>query len=723
MECSRFSHLLLIFLLLGLLACDQPLKKVEPPSAGKDGSDDPTAENGGGPQPNSVFGNITVEIDEKDKKKLGRRMIHLDSGSETKAAKVAAQARAAKLMEVIPGELIVPEDAKKRVRTRLEKDKFSVKKHRRHRDRKEVKSEIHFRKRRKKRGWSFYGNKIGKDKRLNPRHAIELSKRKSKDPEKQIELAQEAQKTIATGLEGVTKEKDERYFGPYSNYVRSWKSSREPQDELYEKQWHYKAIGVPGAWSSDLLPDKAWDGEDSEDSYDPIIVAVIDTGIRYGHPDLKDDRVFVDGWDFISDDEIAGEDDQDEEGMDNKPEDTDPMGYFHGTHVAGTIAAIANNDGGVVGVAPHPIVKIMPLRVLGVGGSGSDWDIGNAILYAAGLENSSGELPSKRADIINMSLGGPGESAFLKEVIEAAAAEGVIIVASAGNENTFIPSYPAAYYNHVIGVGAVSIADPKEEKFRIDGFDVGFGLERAPYSNYGVNQDIMAPGGNVDHSYFYDKIYRSGLSFNDGVLSTWWSMVSDLSNPEAPMEGKAAYVRYDGTSMAAPHVSGAVALLLAINPNLKLSGIRSILHRTAMLPTSVKQGMGDNSDKPHEKYGWGIINVERAAKEAKNLTEQVADLKVALINPENDKVVKVTNAKAESDNKFLFSDVRANEYYVVAGTDMGGTKGVYCEKGDLCGAFGSLEKKDKIKLVTGEYIKIPSLVVSIMADDKYKREF
>ena len=108
----------------------------------------------------------------------------------------------------------------------------------------------------------------------------------------------------------------------------------------------------------------------------------------------------------------------------------------------------------------------MPLRVLGKGG-GTDADIIQAIRFAAVLSNNSGTLPAKKADIINMSLGGPNRSNTVQTAINDARAAGVIVVGAAGNENTNAPSYPAAY-DGVISVSAV-----------------GLDLKRAPYSNFG----------------------------------------------------------------------------------------------------------------------------------------------------------------------------------------------------------------------------------------------
>ena len=222
----------------------------------------------------------------------------------------------------------------------------------------------------------------------------------------------------------------------------------------------------------------------------------------------------------------------DGDGIDSDPEDPgDEMegrSSFHGTHVTGTIGAATNNAIGVAGIARN--CKIMPLRVLGNGG-GLASDIREAIKYAAGLRNGSGKLPSKRADIINMSLGGSSRSDLDQQVINDARNAGVIIIAAAGNYASNAPMYPAAY-NGVISVSAV-----------------GADKQLAPYSNYGNTIDIAAPGGNMSRDY-------DGDGHLDGVLSTGGN---DASGPI-----QMVYNFKQGTSMAAPHVAGVVALMKSL---------------------------------------------------------------------------------------------------------------------------------------------------------------
>ena len=215
------------------------------------------------------------------------------------------------------------------------------------------------------------------------------------------------------------------------------------------------------------------------------IVAVIDTGVVLSHPDLQGQ--LVDGYDFIKDPAVA----VDGDGIDPNPDDPgdrfDPSGSssFHGTHVAGTVAAATNNAVGVAGVAFG--AKVMPLRVCGrprslMEGGCDIYDIEQAVLFAAGLANDSGTVPPRRADVINLSLGGDIGSPAEQAIFDQAGAAGVVIVAAAGNlepGQSPYPTYPAAYPG-LIGVGAVDI-----------------NKARAYYSNFGSWVSVVAPGGNT----------------------------------------------------------------------------------------------------------------------------------------------------------------------------------------------------------------------------------
>ena len=198
------------------------------------------------------------------------------------------------------------------------------------------------------------------------------------------------------------------------NYIR--RALLTPDDELYDRQWHYENINLPDAW------------ETTTGSSD-VIVAVLDTGILSKHPDLDPDRL-VPGYDFVSD-PFRG---QDGDGIDPDPEDEgdDPRNQsssFHGTHVAGTIGAWTDNGIGVAGVNWE--VSIMPVRVLGVlGGTASE--VSQGIRFAAGLTNESGTVPDEAAHVINMSLGGAGTSPIEQAAVTDARNAGTIVIAAGG---------------------------------------------------------------------------------------------------------------------------------------------------------------------------------------------------------------------------------------------------------------------------------------------------
>ncbi len=352
-------------------------------------------------------------------------------------------------------------------------------------------------------------------------------------------------------IKAMRRDSDVADAGP--NYIR--RAQFVPNDPLYRFQWHYPQINLPQAW--DLTT-----GTDA-------IVAVIDTGVVLSHPDLQGQ--WVAGYDFISNPSNAGDGD----GIDANPDDpgdgTDPGGgsSFHGTHIAGTVAAATNNSVGVVGVAFG--AKVMPLRALGRFG-GTDYDIEQAVRYAAGLPNDSGTVPPRRADVINLSVGGPGFSTATQAVYDQARAAGVVIVAAVGNEGSSTPFYPAAFPS-VLGVGAVDIDKA-----------------RAPYSNFGTAVDVVAPGGNTARDV-------NGDGKPDGVLST---AASDSSGTLVN-----DYAIWQGTSMATPHVAGVLALMKSVAPNLTPQDIDALLASGALTEDLGTPGRD-------EQFGDGLINAYRA---------------------------------------------------------------------------------------------------------------
>jgi serine protease len=310
-----------------------------------------------------------------------------------------------------------------------------------------------------------------------------------------------------------------------------------PNDPYYTEkwQWNFFAIDMVSAWGI-------------QTGNSDVIVAVLDTGVAYENYTegigrrtkkyfLAPDLAgtqFVAGYDFINNDTHPNDDNS------------------HGTHVTGTIAQTTNNGLGVAGIAYN--CAIMPVKVLDGNGSGSYSAIANGIRWAT----------DNGAHVINMSLGGPSPSQTLEDAVNYAYNKGVTIVASSGNDAGAV-GYPAAYVN-VIAVGATHSGD-----------------QLASYSNYGAAIDLVAPGG--------DSVDRNGDSYGDGVLQNTF-------NPTTKNLSDFNYWFFSGTSMAAPHVSGVAALLIAngiIDPDLV---------RQAMQTTAIDLGV----EGWDQYYGWGLVN-------------------------------------------------------------------------------------------------------------------
>ena len=276
-----------------------------------------------------------------------------------------------------------------------------------------------------------------------------------------------------------------------------------PNDSSYSQQWGYFDA------DAGIRANQAWDVANGSG----IIVAVLDTG-HVSHSDLNAN--VSGGYDFINDATVAG----DGNGRDSDP--SDPGDYYggngsswHGTHVAGTVAAVTNNAKGVAGTAWG--ATVMPVRVLGRGG-GYTSDIADAIIWASG--GSVSGVPtlsaSQAADVINMSLGGSGScDSLTQNAINSAVSRGTTVVVAAGNSNANVANFSPASCNNVVAVASVTSSS-----------------SRSSFSNYGSLIDVSAPGSNI--------------------LST---LNSGTQGP-----GTENYVSYNGTSMASPHVAGAVAL-------------------------------------------------------------------------------------------------------------------------------------------------------------------
>ena len=308
-----------------------------------------------------------------------------------------------------------------------------------------------------------------------------------------------------------------------------------------------------------------------------VTVAVLDSGIT-AHPDL--DANVLPGYDFIAESAFSN----DGNGRDSDPTDAgnwtvDDQCFtgskatpsdWHGTHVAGTIAAIANNNEGIAGVAPE--AKIVPVRVLGACG-GFDSDITDGIIWAAGGSVRGVPANQHPAQVINMSIGSEGTCTTpYRQAIAQANKRGSIVVVAAGNNNFDASKSSPGNCEDVITVGATD----KNGK-------------RSYFSNYGSRVDVSAPGG--------DRRYWGG-----GILSTL--------NAGKTAPGKADYAEYQGTSMAAPHVAGIVALMKAVDPKLTYAQAKKVLQSTSQ-----------SVECDQSACGSGIVNAARTVQQVRSNRE------------------------------------------------------------------------------------------------------
>jgi serine protease len=268
-----------------------------------------------------------------------------------------------------------------------------------------------------------------------------------------------------------------------------------PDDRFYDAQWNLEQIGAERMWGIQ---------QGSSD----VVVAVLDTGVAYEDfgpfrkaPDWGGTR-FVPGFDFVHGDTHPNDDE------------------FHGTHIASTIAEATDNQLGVAGIAFG--CAIMPVKVLDENGDGTSFVIADGIDFAV----------ANGAKVINLSLGGTSDSATVRQAVDRAVAAGVTVVAAAGNGSRQGVEFPAALPN-VIAVGAVD-----QRKVQ------------APYSNFGPELDVMAPGGDGDR--------------DDNADGLDDSIFQQMPDPDALRVGRFdvfGYFGLDGTSSATAHVSALAALL------------------------------------------------------------------------------------------------------------------------------------------------------------------
>jgi len=339
-------------------------------------------------------------------------------------------------------------------------------------------------------------------------------------------------------------------FVGYNYYVYALDT---PNDPSFNKQW---PLHNSGPLTDGFLPDADIDAPEAWDTFTGngnTVIAVVDTGVDYNHPDLAANI-------WTNPNEIAGnglDDDNngyvdDVRGYDIYNDDNNPYDdNSHGTHSAGIAAAVGNNGVGIAGVNWR--AKIMPVKILSASGGGTIYELEEGLYYAA----------DNGANVINMSLGGTCGTSWniIQDAIDYAVSKKILLVAAAGNYYHPYIYCPAAMAG-VMAVAATTSAD-----------------ERASYSQYGPEMDVAAPGGHIG-------LYPTELR----VYST--------------LPGSSYGYKY-GTSMATPHVAGLAALLWDYAPTLYHTDVESIIEASAddIAPTGWDQYTGS-----------GRINADRALK-------------------------------------------------------------------------------------------------------------
>ncbi|HUG48593.1 MAG TPA: S8 family serine peptidase [Candidatus Limnocylindria bacterium] len=361
----------------------------------------------------------------------------------------------------------------------------------------------------------------------------------------------------------------------------------------------------PGIRRIDARHPTADDAHGSDFTGAGVRIAILDTGIDLDHPDLAANLDVALGRNCYGS---------------GPPED----GHGHGTHVAGTAAAVADNGAGVVGVAPH--ARLVPIKVLSDSGSGAWSNVICGIDYLTGLAQDGN--PDNDVLIANMSLGDTGSlgncaDGGLREAICTSVAAGVTYIAAAGNSTTNASTFIPAAFPEVITVSAT--VDLDGEPGGAAGCDLlNFYCDDtlAEFSNYGLVVDVAAPGYNIQSAWI-----GGGYQLNSG------------------------------TSMAAPHVAGVAALVKSANPGLSPAAIQELLESTGECPngqyadadgTGTCSGKGQWDNDP-DGYGEPLVNALRAAEAAAGFS---ARPNVQITNPEDGEtvsgVVQIT-ATATSD--------------------------------------------------------------------------
>jgi serine protease len=402
----------------------------------------------------------------------------------------------------------------------------------------------------------------------------------------------------------------------YAEPDRIMRRTLTPNDTRYSEQWHYfesaGGINAPTAW------DKSTGAG--------VVVAVIDTGYR-PHADLAAN--ILPGYDFIGDTFVAN----DGNGRDSDARDPgdwinagecapgDPAAFeassWHGTHVAGTIAAVTNNSSGVAGVSFG--AKVVPARVLGKCG-GYTSDIADAIIWSSGGSVSGVPANANPAKVLSISLGGSGAcDTTTQNAINSARSRGASVIVAAGNSNANASGFSPANCSGVVTVASVNRSGGKSY-----------------FSNYGATVEVAAPGGDVR------------VSASNGILST---LNTGTTTPASD-----SYAFYQGTSMATPHVSGVAALMLSVKPTLTPDQVTSILQSTARaFPATCSQ------------CGSGIVNANAAVDAALgNTTPPDPPGTIAEVEPNNSRSASQLVSTDNSTVAGTMSSSSDNDYYRVS---------------------------------------------------------
>ncbi len=339
---------------------------------------------------------------------------------------------------------------------------------------------------------------------------------------------------------------EEVAYAEPNGLVRKSQTTVTPNDEFFEFQWNMELLEARRTWAIQK-------GQPS------VGVAVLDTGVAY--EDYRDPRTgrfygrapdwgdvtFLPGWDAVNEDAHPNDDE------------------YHGTHVASTIAEGTDNNIGLTGLAYQ--CAIMPVKVLDQEGTGTFFDVAEGIDYATEFRQG-GEQPVK---VINMSLGTDGFSETVSRAVDRAHRAGIVLVAAAGNTGRSGIDFPASLRN-VIAAGAV---------------DQRGG--RASYSSTGSELDLMAPGGDCDRD-----------DDRDGLPDCVFQQMPDPDFVDLEIYDQFCYCGLDGTSMAAPHIAAAAALLIS-------QGITDPDAVAAALEQTAEKIGGAPEDGRNDTVGYGLI--------------------------------------------------------------------------------------------------------------------